>query len=42
MGNIGEPVRKIDFEPIPEKAPAEPSRTPSPSKAPTKEPVPSR
>lgn len=43
MGDIGEPQRHIEFEPFPEKAPAEPAPAPSPTPAPaepTKEPVP--
>lgn len=28
MGDIGEPVRHIEFEPLPAEAPAEPARTP--------------
>lgn len=39
MGNIGEPVRKIDLEPFPEEAPAEPAVTPAPAE-PVKEPEP--
>lgn len=39
MGNIGEPVRKIDLEPFPEEAPAEPVVTPAPAE-PVKEPEP--
>ena len=35
MGNIGEPVRRIEFEPIPETAPAE-----APAQTPEREPVP--
>jgi hypothetical protein len=39
MGDIGEPVRRIEFEPLPDEAPAEPERTPVPETTP-KEPVP--
>ena len=38
-GDIGEPVRRIEFEPMPAEAPAEPERTHQPETAP-KEPVP--
>lgn len=34
MGDIGEPVRHIEFEPFPATAPAEPAYTPEPEKVP--------
>lgn len=36
MGDIGEPVRHIEFEPFPEEVPA----TPEPVTQPDREPVP--
>lgn len=36
MGNIGEPVRHIEFEPMPETAPI---HEPSPAKTPEKVPA---
>jgi hypothetical protein len=36
MGNIGEPVKTVEFEPFPEHVPAEPA----PVAAPEPEPVP--
>lgn len=41
-GDIGEPVRRIEFEPLPEQAPAEPVRNPLPEQQPEtpREPVP--
>lgn len=38
MGDIGEPVRRIEFEPLPEESPAEPAPAPVPQ--PDREPVP--
>lgn len=38
-GDIGEPVRRVEFEPMPEHAPAEPQRETTPQIAP-REPVP--
>lgn len=39
MGNIGEPRRKVDFEPIPETEPVkEPSPVPVPTPSPEREP----
>lgn len=37
MGDIGEPVRHIEFEPIPETAPL---TEPGPAQTPEEEPVP--
>lgn len=34
MGDIGEPVRHIEFEPFPEAAPVEPAVTPIPEEVP--------
>lgn len=40
-GDIGEPIRKIDFEPFPETAPIEePMPVQVPEKEPIKEPLP--
>lgn len=38
MGDIGEPVRHIEFEPFPAEAPAEPAVAPQPTTP--REPVP--
>lgn len=35
MGNIGEPVKTVEFEPFPESAPAEPTAPSAPEVAPS-------
>lgn len=39
MGDIGEPLREVTFEPIPDEEPA-PAGTPTPVETPEKVPVP--
>ena len=39
MGDIGEPVRKIDLEPLPETAPIQEPSTPAPVQEPEKVPA---
>lgn len=41
FGDIGEPVRRIEFEPLPAQAPIEPAvPAPAPAVQPDREPVP--
>lgn len=39
-GDIGEPIRRIEFEPMPEDVPVQEPAAPAPSTTPEREPVP--
>lgn len=39
MGDIGEPLKTIEFEPLPERGLPEPERTPAPAPVPEEVPA---